>query len=177
MSELPQYHSTARLRWSPLDDQDIDVIYRQFSDPDMCRYFSEPPCSYAEAAEIIQMYQHSNGRKMRWKLNTLDSGAFVGTCGFHYYDAEKRHAELGYDIWKAYWNQGYMREVLPALIALCVQFLQVDTLYVLVDGNNAASIAVATRAGFVASAPFRPIDAPTEICFAYRVTSPQVVVK
>ena len=172
MNEFPQHYTTERLLWSTLNTQDIDVIYRQFSDADMCRYFSDPPCTYDEAAEIIHMYQHTHGRRMRWKLSTFDTGVFVGTCGFHYYDAEKKHAELGYDIWKEFWNQGYMREVLPALIELCVKSLRVETLYVLIDRDNAASIAVAKRAGFVPAPPFRPVDTPTEICLKYVVTSP-----
>lgn len=90
MNDIPHQHRTERLQWTALDTQDIDLIYRQFSDPDMCRYFSEPPCTYVEAAEIIHMYQHTHGRRMRWKLNNLDTGVFVGTCGFHYYDAEKK---------------------------------------------------------------------------------------
>ncbi len=168
--DVPLRYATAQFDWLPLEESDIDVIYRQFSDPDMCRYFSEPPCSVAEAAEIIRMYQHTNGRRMRWKLIHRTTNEFIGTCGYHYYNPHKRHVELGYDIWKAFWNHGYMREVLPALISLCADCLDIDTIYVYIDENNAASLAVAQRAGFVASPPFRPFDSPNEVCLAYQIT-------
>lgn len=166
---VPQTHTSARLHWSPLEESDIDVIFRQFSDPDMCRYFSEPPCSRTEAADIIHMYQHTNGRRMRWKLTHHATNEFIGTCGYHFYDPQKRHVEVGYDIWKTFWNQGYMREVLPALLTLCLDALDVDTIYVFIDRSNAASLAVAQRAGFIAASPFRPFDTPHEVCLKYAV--------
>lgn len=168
--DVPHTLKTARLHWRPLHINDAAVIYRQFSDPDMCRYFTNPPCSYSEAQDIITHYRMSPGRYMRWAMHEGTTGEFVGTCGYHYLDESRQHVELGYDIWKAFWGVGYMREVLPMLIDICRTSLPINVVYVLVHRQNAASLRVAERAGFVATAPLRPLDSVDECCLAYRVT-------
>ncbi|MFM7679245.1 MAG: GNAT family N-acetyltransferase, partial [Roseiflexaceae bacterium] len=81
--QQPRTLTTARLHWRPLQVSDAAAIYRQFSDPEMCRYFTEPPCSYSDAQDIISHYRTSAGRYMRWALYDAISGQFVGTCGYH----------------------------------------------------------------------------------------------
>lgn len=171
---IPQTYHTARLSWRPLQLSDTAAIYRQFSDADMCRYFSEPPCTYAEAQDIITHYRKQTGRAMRWALINAETQQFVGTCGFHYLDTIQRQVEIGYDIWKDYWGQAYMREVLPALMSICGDALPVDIIYALIDRDNRASLAVATRAGFMEAPALRPLDTPTELCLVYRITRPSV---
>ncbi len=166
---LPLTITTTRLHWRPLMVSDAAAIYRQFSDPDMCRYFTEPPCSYSEAQDIISHYRTSTGRYMRWVMCDATTEQFVGTCGYHYLDESRQQVELGYDIWKAYWGAGYMREVLPMLIDICRTYLPITVVYVLVHRQNAASIRVAERAGFVATTPLRQLDSADECCLSYQV--------
>lgn len=169
---IPTILRTPRLHWRPLAVSDGAAIYRQFSDAVMCRYFSEPPCRYADAQDIITHYRTRMGRVMRWVMHDEATGHFVGTCGYHYLNESQRHVEIGYDIWRDYWGQGYMREVLPRLLEVCVTHLPVDTVYALIHRDNAASIQVVRRAGFVATPPLRTPDTADECCWVYHFTQP-----
>ncbi|WP_208919979.1 GNAT family N-acetyltransferase [Paenibacillus uliginis] len=55
--------TTNRLFLRQLDNSDLQDIYRQFSDYDKCRFFSDPPCTIEEAQDIFNHYQHKNGDK------------------------------------------------------------------------------------------------------------------
>jgi ribosomal-protein-alanine N-acetyltransferase len=54
--------TTKRLFFRLLNAKYINYVYRQFSDQDMCKYFSEPPFTIDEAKEIIEHYQESIGK-------------------------------------------------------------------------------------------------------------------
>lgn len=171
-TQLPLVYTTSRLHWRPLQRSDEAFVYRQFSDPIMCRYFSEPPCTYAEAQDIITFYRTSTGRVWRWMLCDVHTGIPVGTCGYHYMDGERRQVEIGYDIWREYWRQGYMRDALPALIHICATTLPIDIIYALIDRDNRASLALVSQFGFQHGIARRALDTPTQACLSYVVTRP-----
>jgi ribosomal-protein-alanine N-acetyltransferase len=156
---------TERLKLRFLDDSDLNDVYHQFSDPEMCQYFSEPPCDMTEAKEIIDHYKNPEGKGyLRYGLFDKQTDAFIGTCGYHYLDRDKNQVEIGYDIWKDYWRQGYASEVLPILLQVCFDELEVDCIYVLVDPKNEASIATVRKFGFKDCDFCREPDTEQTIC-------------
>ncbi|NQX46079.1 GNAT family N-acetyltransferase [Paenibacillus tritici] len=162
---LSEACTTNRMYFRLLKSEDTDVVYRQFSDPDMCRYFSEPPCSYEEAQDIIQHYSAPEGKgHHRYGMFDRETDAFIGTCGYHYWDLELKQVEIGYDIWKEYWRQGYMSEALPVLINICLEHLGADCIYILTHPQNAASMASVRRFGFEECEPCRNVDEQPQVC-------------
>jgi len=172
-SDSVPYHSfqTPRLYARALERADVGAIYRQFADPQMCRYASEPACTLQEAAGIVTHYQQPTLRFKRFALIAHEHGQFVGTCGYHFYDAAAAQVEIGYDIWSGFWQQGYAREMLPALLAYCLETLHVRTIYACIHHENHASQAVVRRAGFARTAPLRSGLSADEQCWALRIHS------
>ncbi|MEK3699052.1 GNAT family N-acetyltransferase [Paenibacillus sp. FSL R10-2199] len=165
--KLSEAFKTERLHFRLLKVEDIEVVYRQFSDPEMCKLFSEPPCSYEEALEIIEHYANPEGKgHHRYGMFDIETDAFIGTCGYHYWDRELKQVEIGYDIWKEYWRQGYMSEALPVLIKLCFEHLNVDCIYILTHPHNAASIASVHKFGFEVCEPCRSVDEESQVCMS-----------
>lgn len=96
---LSEPFTSERMKFRLLNVSDLNSVYRQFSDPDMCKYFSEPPCDMEEAKEIIEHYQNPEGKGyLRYGMFDKNNDAFIGTCGYHYWDPEKKQVEIGYDI-------------------------------------------------------------------------------
>ncbi|WNS44703.1 GNAT family N-acetyltransferase [Paenibacillus sp. MMS20-IR301] len=156
---------TARLHFRLLRPEDAEAVHRQFSDPDMCKYFSEPPCDQEEALAIIGHYRNPEGQDhLRYGMFDKVTGEFIGTCGYHYWDRELKQVELGYDIWKDYWQMGYMSEALPALIRICFGQLRVECIYILTHPQNEASLASVRKFGFAACPPCRPVDEEPQVC-------------
>lgn len=171
VSEFPQLQSN-RLTYRILTAEDQEVVYRQFSDEDMCRYFSDPPCSWEEAADIISHYGSPDATKRyaRWGMFLTQGGSFVGTCGYHYYDQPRAQVEIGYDIWKAYWRLGYGAEAVQALIHFIWETLSVQTIYVLIDPHNTPSLRLATSLGFRESVLLRDTTDGPFVCLALQRT-------
>lgn len=174
MTFFPATLTTPRLTWRGLQAGDVDVIYRQFSDPDMCSFFSDPPCNMAEASDIISHYADMRQpRYLRYATFTRDTGAFIGTCGYHFYDATAKHVEIGYDVWKAHWRNGYATEMLATLLPLCTTHLGVTTIYALIGHHNLASQASVRKFGFVQGAFLRAVsdhERQTTACWHYHPT-------
>lgn len=88
---------TTRLILRQLSDNDLQSVYKQFSDPDMCKYFSDSPCTMEEAKNIINHYQYKEGdTQLRYCMVDKVTGDFIGTCGFHFWDKNNRRVEIGY---------------------------------------------------------------------------------
>ncbi|MDF2589301.1 MAG: hypothetical protein K0S41_3142 [Anaerocolumna sp.] len=156
---------TKRMQFRLLEDKDLGVIYRQFSDPDMCKYFSEPPCTKNEAKEIIEHYRNPVGKGyLRYGMFDKNNDTFIGTCGYHYLDSNLKQVEIGYDIWKDFWGQGFISEALPELINICFTELDVNCIYILTHPENNASKASVKKFGFTECEPCREIDVEPEIC-------------
>lgn len=169
---FPATLRSSRLSWRGLHDSDVDVIYRQFSDPDMCAYFSDPACSMAEATDIIHHYADMRQpRYLRYATFTHDTGEFIGTCGYHFYDAAAKHVEIGYDVWKSHWRRGYATEMLTELLPLCIQNLAVTTIYAVIDHHNLASQACVRKFSFVQGDFLRDVsdhERQTTECWHFR---------
>jgi|GEM_PF-229875 [ribosomal protein S5]-alanine N-acetyltransferase len=162
---LSEPFSTERLKFRLLQLNDLEAIYRQFSDPDMCKYFSDPPCDREEAKGIIEHYQSPEGKgHLRYGMFDIITEKFIGTCGYHYLDNDLKQVEIGYDIWKDYWRKGYISEALPVLLHICFEELEVECIYILADPQNKASIKSVSKFGFVECKPCRELDVEPQIC-------------
>ena len=150
---VPQTLHSPRLIYRVLTMADHQSIFDQFSDADMCHFYSEPPCTWQEAADIITHYgsPSTSKRYARWGIFLATTGEFIGTCGYHFFDVASARVEIGYDIWKGHWGNGYATESVGSLIAYLWDALPVHTIYALIFPDNAASLAVAHRHGFASS--------------------------
>lgn len=145
-------YRTTRTKWRSLSMQhDQAAVYRQFSDADMCTYFDEPPCTLADAQDIITHYtaNPSNISFARYAICHDSNDTFIGTCGYHFYRPMEQSVEIGYDIWKAFWRQGYARELLPQLLDICFALPDVSLVYAVIFPENIASIRTVCGNGFV----------------------------
>jgi RimJ/RimL family protein N-acetyltransferase/predicted acetyltransferase len=154
---------TKRMKFRLLNDQDLDVVERQFSDSDMCKFFSEPPCDRKEAQEIIEHYKNTEGNYARYGMFDKETEQFIGTVGYHYLDQALKQVEIGYDVWKDFWKKGYLTEALPILLNLCFNDLKVDCVYILTHPLNRASIESARKFGFKECVPCRTPDVLPQI--------------
>ena len=80
-----------------------------------------------------------------------ENGEKIGNCGFHCRSAERHEARLGYDLWPTYWKQGYIHEAVGRILDFAEKEMGVKTVYAHISVDNAASISMALKLGFVRS--------------------------
>ncbi len=142
---------TARLLLRPLAAGDLEFIFQHFSDPEVGRYLlDEDPLTTRKEAQAIVDFYVSPGPKTynRWVIvRKLDLQA-VGTCGFHRWNKAHCRAEIGYDLARPAWRQGFMTEALTAVLEYGFTQMQLHRIEALVHPENAASIRLLERLEF-----------------------------
>jgi ribosomal-protein-alanine N-acetyltransferase len=86
---------------------------------------------------------------IRWAIELLERGEMIGTVGLLRFDFEHRHAELGYDIARRWWGRGLAPEAARAVIRYGFSVLGLHRIEAGVLPENAASVRVLQKLGFV----------------------------
>jgi diamine N-acetyltransferase len=94
---------------------DLATFVRWFNDPEVTIYLSNAyPAVSMEQEE--HFYDNPHEGERRYGIVTREGDVFIGSCSIHYVNTQNRSCEVGIVIGeKAYWNQGYGREVLELL--------------------------------------------------------------
>lgn len=138
-----------RLRW--MSETDIDALYTIFSNVEVMRYWSSPPISDRNAAELILKGVHDgfqNRTQLKWGLATRSDDTLIGTVTLYNLSFENRRAEMGYALGHAHWGNGYMHEALQGLLGYAFGVLDLHRIEADVDPRNGASIRTLERLGF-----------------------------
>jgi ribosomal-protein-alanine N-acetyltransferase len=140
-------------RLTPLEPADAADLLAEFSDPRVTAFMDiDPLTEIEEALAIVQWAQSQRalGAGARWAIRD-GAGAFLGTAGFNAIVVERaRRGEIAYDLVRAAWGRGVMREVLPVLIGFGFERLALNRLEALVTPGNERSCRLLAGLGFVA---------------------------
>ncbi|MCT1902872.1 GNAT family N-acetyltransferase [Oceanobacillus sojae] len=143
---------TDRLILRNIGREDIDFIYRLFSNEKVCEflYDEELFTTKNEAAEFVDWNSEPERKGYnRWILVTKDNDhQQIGTCGYDCWDRANNIAEIGYDLWYEYWGQGYMKEALISAIKSGFDNMKLNRINAYVALGNVNSIKLLEKLGF-----------------------------
>ncbi len=142
---------TERLVLRPLADADRDALYRNHSDPEVMRYgLSAPWQSIEEATAFIEKDRHQRaaGEILRLAIERRADAAMIGSCALFSFEAASRRAEIGYDLARTEWGQGYAREAVGRLLEHGFGTMGLNRVEADIDPRNTASARVLEHFGF-----------------------------
>jgi ribosomal-protein-alanine N-acetyltransferase len=142
---------TERLLLRPLNNGDVEFVFRHFSDPDVNHYLldEEPLATWEQAQAIVDFYTSPGSKSYnRWVIVEKTELRPVGTCGYHLWQKAHRRAEIGYDLERASWKKGIMTEALRAVLPYGFEYMGLNRISALVYPENEASIRLLERLGF-----------------------------
>lgn len=111
---------TPRLILRKMRLTDADDMFAYARDPEVSQYLVWTPHRSIEETRGYLQYvisEYDQGLMQDWGIEHRQTGAFIGTAGYFFWDESHRRAELHYCLAKAYWRQGLMPEALRAIIA------------------------------------------------------------
>jgi ribosomal-protein-alanine N-acetyltransferase len=73
----------------------------------------------------------------------------MGTCGFHCWDKNHVKVEIGYDLLKEYWGNGYMQEAIGEIINFAERVMLIKQIDTNIFVDNKKSIKLLERFGFI----------------------------
>ncbi|WP_010096952.1 GNAT family N-acetyltransferase [Ornithinibacillus scapharcae] len=150
---------TDRLLLRNVNDEDVDFIYKHFSDERVCEflYDEELFTNRNDAINFVKWNKNPEEKGYnRWVI--IKKGAKqepIGTCGYDNWDRMNNIAEIGYDLWHEYWGQGYMKEALIRAIESGFKHMNLNRINAYVALENDNSIKLLEKLGFVNEGVYR----------------------
>lgn len=147
--QFPQLE-TERLLLREVSMEDCTAIFDNYTDPQVTEYFMEPLLDRQQAVAIVEEYIEYDRADtgIVWAVTLKGSPTLVGTCGYEVLSPYDQRGEIGYDLARAHWGQGIMREALEAVIAYSFTQLGLNRIQAYVLADNARSIGLLRRLHF-----------------------------
>lgn len=143
---------TERLLLRQMTDDDVPAIFDEYSHPEVIKYIdANPPVTDLKSAKDMldwyhQLYADKYG--WRWGVALKTTNELIGTCGFHQWYQDERHAEIGYDFRFAFWGKGYATEVVQRAIEFGFNKMTLHRIEADCDERNIGSARVLEKTGF-----------------------------
>jgi len=147
---FPQLETThVLLRALTLNDAgDLLQIY---ADSEVTRYLGQRPYrSIEDARALIREAgaSYHTGVSIDWGLVDRQANRVIGKCRLYGWGMERRQAELGYTLARAYWGRGLMAEAVAAVITFGFETMQLQQLEARTYLANRRSVRLLERFGF-----------------------------
>jgi len=129
---------------------DTEALFEVFSDEAVMQYYDRLPLTrLEEAQQIIERHQSrfEHGEGIRWGITIKGEHRVVGSCGFSW-QLHHRYAEIGYELARAYWNQGIITEALRAILQFGFETRNLHRVEAEVLLGNVASMRVLHKLSF-----------------------------
>ena len=139
----PPYH----LR--PIEDSDIDWVFRALSDPKVYRYYGVRYLTLEATKSQMEWYESliTEGTG-QWFAILDQAGEPLGGIGLNDFEKSNKRAELGYWLLPEYWGKGIMKTVVPAILSLGFDQWDLHRIEAVVEPENEASSALLRSNGF-----------------------------
>lgn len=153
---------TERLLLRRLVMDDLDALYKLYSDPEVRQYYPEGVLNYEETREELEWFLNGHPKHPElglWATIHKPSGKFIGRSGLLPWTIEGRHeVEIAYLLDKEFWGQGLASEGALAIRDYALKKLGLPRLVCLIDPKNIASQKVAEKIGMTLEKQVDGID-------------------
>ncbi len=141
-----------RLRLRKLDHTDAQTLFGYWTDPRVIQYMNMP---FFTAEEDIGSLIHllndlsKSEENLRWGIELKQTKELIGSCGFNEWMMSGAYrGEIGYELGRVYWGQGYMTEALGMVLAYGFGTMGLNRVEALVHPRNAKSQRLLHGLGF-----------------------------
>ena len=149
---------TERLILRPFHREDLELVFRLYSDPEILRYTPFDAMSREEAElhleRIIRDWELVPQQSFEFAMIRKEDGEPVGRCHI-LIDQETDTGMIGWLLLKEHWRQHYAFESGEALIHCCFETLGLHRVNAVCNPENTASRRVLERLGLRLEAYYR----------------------
>jgi ribosomal-protein-alanine N-acetyltransferase len=149
---------TERLILRQLVAEDVPLMFENYSNPELMRYWGAPPMRVIDEAwrrfnKLNNAYYLHQG--IHWVITKKGQAQLIGICNLSPIHVQHSRAELGYDLTPSYWGQGIIPEAAGAVVAVAFEQMALHSLEAQIDPRNIASQRVLEKLGFRQEGYFR----------------------
>ncbi len=143
--------TTNRLLLRQIQPADAEALFATLSDEEVMRLYGHlPHQSLDETRELIRQIEGRYTRReaIRWGITLKGQDTVIGSCSLHHFGEGFHHAEIGYELNRAFWRQGIMGEAVSAILTYGFSELELHRIEAIIDITNEASKALLLKMGF-----------------------------
>lgn len=142
-----------------LELTDVDEILKHFNDIELRRFlgFLTPISKEEEEQWVRNTWENrQKGTEYVFGVELKDDQLLIGTCSLFSIHRINRSAELGIAIWnKKYWGKGYGTEAVRLLLGYGFNFINLHSVFLIVNEDNLRAIKAYEKVGFKFTARHR----------------------
>lgn len=149
---------TERLILRNVEHTDLQEVFEIRSNPDTMQYIPRPLAkTLDDAMGVINMIRGFTERNERinWAITEKGSDKLMGIIGYVNLKSDSHRGEIGYVMHHGYRRKGFLFEAFQAALDYGFNVVDLHSIEAIIRPENAASIAVVEKAGFVKEAYFR----------------------
>ncbi len=158
MSDFPTL-KTERLTLRELTQEDAVGLFAIHSVAEAMKWFGADPITEPHQAEqLIELFaswRTSPNPGIRWGIEDIATAALIGTCGFFKWNRMWRSCAIGFEMAQSAQGQGLMKEAVYAALRWAFQHMELNRIEALVHPDNARSLNLLEKAGFVREGTLR----------------------
>ena len=142
---------TDRLRLRQIVESDAEDLYSFRSDAEAERFNGGPMKSMADSIKLIGELEKGfeEGTGLHWGLTILGrEDRIVGLFGFSHTARLHHRSEVGYDLARPFWGNGYAFEAMQAILQFGFSKMDLNRIYAVPYTANLRSMKLLDRLGF-----------------------------
>lgn len=142
---------TNRLILRQLRPEDAIDLFDYFSKDEVTKFYDiDSLTEINQAKGLIEILNERfyNLQGIRWGITLKNNDRVIGTCGFHKWIKKHFKAEVGYELSPKYWHQGYMSEVLAAVMQYGFDEMELNRIEAFIHHENSNSRKLLEKSGF-----------------------------
>ncbi len=144
--------TTRRLMLRQMQPTDADAFFAIKSDPKITTpYGQEPHQSIADTQAWMQRHQgyYERCEALLWSMTLKGVDTVIGSCLFWNFDSDFHTAEIGYELNRAFWQQGIMTEAVACALSYGFRNLGLHRIEAVILAENMASKRLLRKLGFM----------------------------
>lgn len=149
---------TERLVLRNVEHRDVQEVFEIRSNADTMQYIPRPLAkTLDDAMGVINMMRGFTERNERinWAITEKGSDKLMGIIGYPNIRQDSHRGEIGYVMHHDYRRKGFLYEAFIASLNYGFDVMNLHSIEAIIRPENAASIAVVEKAGFVREAYFK----------------------
>jgi ribosomal-protein-alanine N-acetyltransferase len=150
IDEFPKI-STGRLNLREINLNDAKPLFQYWSDIEVTKYLNiDPFINMGQAVNMIRLLRSLFPRKegIRWIIVRKKDNAVIGTCGYNSWVKKSSRGEIGYELGREYWGNGYASEAMKEIIDYGFNVMELNRIEAFTVPEALRSINVLKKYGF-----------------------------
>ncbi|MEG1257208.1 GNAT family protein [Clostridium sp.] len=141
-----------RLIYREVNAEDVEDIFKIYSDPQVAKYdWYRPISTKNDALSIINRYgeEFQDKEEITWGVARKSDNKIIGYCCLGDFDDDSIRSEIGYGFNRDEWNKGYATETIKVLVKFGFEIMELNRIEAQVTLGNDASVKALKKANFL----------------------------